>query len=48
MGKFDRKLKNEKPVNLLKKKKVSEDVLLNRKHERARDNRILDFILDKK
>ncbi len=45
MGKFDRKVKNEKVLNPLKKNKISRDILLNRKSERDRDRKILDNIL---
>jgi len=45
MGKFDKKLKNEKQLNPLKKNKISKDVLLNRKTERDRDRKILENIL---
>ena len=48
MGHFDKKVKNEKELNLIKKKKVSTDVLLNRKHERNRDKMIMESILNKK
>ena len=45
MGNFDKKLKNEKEINLLKKKRVSKDVLSDKKKEKSRDKRILDNIL---
>lgn len=48
MGHFDKKVKNEKELNLIKKKKVSPDVLLNRKHERNRDKMIMESIMNKK
>ena len=48
MGHFDKKLKNEKELNIIKKKKVSTDVLLNRKHERSRDKMIMESVLNKK
>lgn len=48
MGRYDKKLKNEKEVNPLKKKKISHEVLLNRKVERARDRKVLDSILGEK
>lgn len=48
MGKFDKKLKNEKELNPLKKKKVSKDILLNRKSERERDRKVLENIIGKK
>jgi hypothetical protein len=44
-GKFSKKLKNEKDVNTIKKQKINKDVLLNRKKERERDNKVLDHIL---
>jgi hypothetical protein len=48
MGKFDKKLKNEKQLNPLKKNKISQDILLNRKSERERDRKILDNIVSNK
>ena len=48
MGKFDKKLKNEKQLNPLKKTKISRDILLNRKSERDRDRKILDNIVGNK
>ena len=45
MGNFDKKLKNEKEINLLKKKRVSKEVLSDKKKEKSRDKRILDNIL---
>ena len=45
MGNFDKKLKNEKEVNLLKKKRVSKEVLSDKNKEKSRDKRILDNIL---
>jgi len=45
MGNFDKKLKNEKEVNLLKKKRVSKEVLTDKNKEKSRDKRILDHIL---
>jgi regulator of ribosome biosynthesis len=48
MGHFDKKVKNEKELNIIKKKKVDTDVLLNRKHERSRDKAIMESILNKK
>jgi hypothetical protein len=47
MGKFDRKLKNEKELNTIKKKKVDSSIMLNRKHERDRDRSILNGVLKK-
>ena len=47
MGNFDKKLKNEKEINLLKKKRVSKDILSDKKKEKSRDKRILDNILKK-
>ena len=48
MGNFDKKLKNEKEINLLKKKRVSKDILIDKKKEKSRDQRILDNILKNK
>ena len=48
MGKFDKKIKNEKELNPLKKTKISKEILLNRKSERERDRKILDNILGNK
>ena len=48
MGKFDKKLKNEKQLNPLKKNKISHEILLNRKSERDRDRKILDNIVGNK
>ena len=48
MGHFDKKVKNEKELNIIKRKKVDTDVLLNRKHERSRDKAIMESILNKK
>ena len=45
MGNFDKKLKNEKEINLLKKKRVSKEVLNDKNKEKSRDKRILDNIL---
>jgi hypothetical protein len=45
VGKFSKKLKNEKDINTIKKKKVDQGVLLNRKRERERDKKVLDHIL---
>jgi len=49
MGKYDRKLKNEKEINPLKKKKeTDQSILLNRKQERDRNNRIFTNLIAKK
>jgi hypothetical protein len=48
MGKYDKKLKNEKELNPIKKKKVDPSILLNRKQERDRNNKILTSIMGKK
>jgi len=48
MGNFDKKLKNEKELNILKKKKVDPNVMLSRKHERDRNIGILSGVLGKK
>lgn len=45
MGNFDKKLKNEKEVNLLKKKRVRSDILTDKSKEKSRDKKILDNIL---
>ena len=45
MGNFDKKLKNEKEVNLLKKKRVRKDILTDKSKEKSRDKIILDNIL---
>jgi hypothetical protein len=45
MGKFDKKIKNEKVLNPLKKNKITKEILLNRKSERDRDRKILDNVL---
>ena len=47
IGKFDKKVKNEKEINTIKKKKVDTDVLLNRKREKERDINILSTLLKK-
>jgi hypothetical protein len=47
VGKFSKKVKNEKDPNTIKKQKISKDVLLNRKTERDRDKKILEHILRK-
>lgn len=48
MGNFDKKLKNEKELNLIKKKRVSNDILMDKSKEKSRDKRILDSILKTK
>ena len=48
MGNFDKKLKNEKEINLLKKKRVAKDILIDKSKEKSRDQRILDNILKNK
>ena len=45
MGNFDKKLKNEKEINILKKKRVSKEILTDKSKEKSRDKRILDHIL---
>ena len=45
MGNFDIKLKNEKEINLLKKKRVNKDIIYDKNKEKSRDKRILDNIL---
>lgn len=48
MGQFDKKLKNEKELNKIKKKKVSTEIVLNRKSEKSRDKMIMDSLLKQK
>jgi len=48
MGKFDRKLKNEKELNLIKKKKVDEEVRKSISGEKKRDKQILKGIFKEK
>jgi hypothetical protein len=48
MGKFDKKLKNEKQLDPLKKNKIPKEILLNRKSERDRDRKILENIVGNK
>ena len=48
MGDFDKKLKNEKEINLLKKKRVGKDILNDKSKEKSRNQRILDNILKTK
>ena len=48
MGNFDKKLKNEKEINLLKKKRVGKDILNDKSKEKSRNQRILDNILKTK
>ena len=48
MGNFDKKLKNEKELNLIKKKRVSNDILTDKSKEKSRGKRILDSILKAK
>ena len=45
MGNLDKKLKNEKEINILKKKRVSKEILTDKSKEKSRDKRILDNIL---
>ena len=45
MGNFDKKLKNEKEINIIKKKRVSKEILTDKSKEKSRDKRILDHIL---
>jgi hypothetical protein len=44
----DSKIKNEKELNPIKKKNVDPSMLLSRKQERDRNNRILNGIIGKK
>ena len=48
MGKFDRKLKNEKELNIIKKKKVNEEVRKSISGEKKRDKQILKGIFKEK
>ena len=48
MGKFDRKLKNEKELNIIKKKKVNEEVRKSISEEKKRDKQILKGIFKEK
>lgn len=48
MGKFDKKLKNEKQLDPLKKNKIPKEILLNRKSERDRDRKVLENIVGNK
>ena len=48
MGRFDKKLKNEKELNMIKKRKVDKDVLQSRKKEESRNKMIMDGILKNK
>lgn len=48
MGKFDKKIKNEKELNPIKKKKSDPSILLSRKQERDRNSKILNNIIAKK
>ena len=45
MGRFDKKLKNEKELNMIKKRKVDKDILQSRKKEESRNKMIMDGIL---
>ena len=45
MGKFDKKIKNEKAINTLKKNKIKHEVLTNRNSEKSRDKSIMENIL---
>jgi hypothetical protein len=47
VGKFSKKIKNEKEINTTKKQKINKDIFLNRKTERDRDKKILEHILRK-
>ena len=48
MGRYDKKLKNEKELNMIKKKRVDKDILQSRKKEKSRDKMIMDGILNSK
>ena len=45
MGKFDKKLRNEKEVNFLKKKRISKEIVEDFGKEQKRNKRILEHIL---
>ena len=45
MGRYDKKLKNEKELNMIKKKRVDKDILQSRKKEESRNKMIMDGIL---
>jgi regulator of ribosome biosynthesis len=45
MGRFDKRLKNEKELNMIKKRKVDKDILQSRKKEESRNKMIMDGIL---
>jgi regulator of ribosome biosynthesis len=47
MGKFDKKLKNEKLINPVKKSKVRTEVLMSVNNERNRDKKIMESLLKK-
>lgn len=46
MGHFDKKLRNEKEINIIKRKRVNKDVLESRKNEKKRDKNIMDSIIN--
>lgn len=48
MGKFDKKLKNEKEINFLKKKRVNKEILGDYSKEKTRDKKILNYLLNNK
>ncbi len=48
MGRFDKKIKKEKELNMIKKRKVDKDVLQSRKKEESRNKMIMDGILKNK
>ncbi len=48
MGRYDKKLKNEKELNMIKKKRVDKDILQSRQKEKSRDKMIMDGILNSK
>jgi regulator of ribosome biosynthesis len=44
-GRFEKKVKNEAPLDMIKKKKVSHSVMVNKKDEKERDSKIMNRIL---
>jgi regulator of ribosome biosynthesis len=48
MGKFDKKLKNEKELNVIKKKKLNEEVLKSISGEKKRDQQIIKGLFKQK
>jgi regulator of ribosome biosynthesis len=48
MGRYDKKLKNEKELNMIKKKRGDKDILQSRQKEKSRVKMIMDGILNSK